>query len=365
MNELGRIKDKAPTNALRAIGVEVESEASIFFDESALREVGYTLYRMDSSGLRWYYTLNEDNEPTFFISVTSKNQLVIPKGYGFHQWLKNNSAEESDYIRDSRSAYGTMMHIEFGRLLLNRRYDFENLREMVFNTAQIEGFYELRNEWHSELVKDMLAFGTFLQENRVKPLAIELMLKSEKHGYAGGIDLVCEMDVEVKGFHGEVYKSGKRKGEPKETKEIQRKICIVDYKSSKKGNYYEEHEVQLEDYREMWNENFPEMQAEMIFNYSGNDWRTSPSYKLFDQTGKTSRKKAELYIQMYKLKREEDNLSPKDVLSVGGIMDLEGNISDCYKIQSATDFVHEEKQREEKGIMPTHSKVDEEKDGNI
>lgn len=314
---------KAPFQELKAIGVSVETMPALFFDENALREVDYTLYRLDSSGLRFYYTLDKDFNPTFYVSVTSKNDVVIPKGYGFYKWLASNDEEESTFQKESRAAYGSLMHQELPKLLLERSYDLNEVPELVQRYAIAHGFASLASEWETELYKDLLAFAQFIQDKDVRPVAVELMLKSDQYGYAGSVDLVCELTFNRK-----------------------RVIAIVDYKSSKKGNFYESHEVQLRDYLRMWNENFPDKPATMAFNYSGNDWRTKPSYKFVNQTEKCSEAKADHYLALFKEKQESENLTPRDVLSVGGVIDLDKELDGLYSVQSASDYIRTKKEEE-------------------
>lgn len=314
---------KAPYQDLKAVGVSVETMPALFFDENALREVEYTLYRLDSSGLRFYYTLDNNFNPTFYVSVTSKNDVVIPKGYGFHKWLSMNTEEESEYIKESRTCYGNLIHRELPKVLLDRTYDLDAVPELVEHHAVTHGFASLSGSWTQEFYKEILSFATFVKERNVVPIAVELMLKSDQYGYAGSLDLVCEMD----------FNRG-------------RKVAVVDYKSSKKGNFYENHEVQLKDYVRMWNENFPDKKATHCFNYSGTDWRKKPSYKLQNQTDACSDRKADQYIELFKEKQEGDNLKPKDVLSVGGVLNLDEDFEGLYSVQSAHDFIRAKNQAE-------------------
>ena len=309
----------APSNELKSVETSIEGLKSLYFDETAIREVDYTLYRLDSSGLRFYYTLDKDFNPEFFVSVTSKNDVVIPKGYGFHKWLASNNEEESEFIKESRACYGSMMHNEMAKLLIDRKYDLDLVPGLVAHTAMANGFIGLTKSWTIELYKDLLAFAQFIKEKDVVPVAVELMLRSIQYVYAGSIDLVCEMN----------FGRGRVR-------------AIVDFKSSKKGNFYENHEVQLVDYKRMWNENFPDWRVTHSFNYSPNDWRTKPTYKLKNQTDACSVEKADNYLALFKDKKESDNLSPKDVLMVGGVIDLNESIDGLYAVKTASEFIKEQ-----------------------
>jgi len=82
---------------------------------------------------------------------------------------------------------------------------------------------------------------------------------------------------------GEVYKSGAKAGEPKESKQARKVTAMIDYKSGRKG-FYVSHEIQLKIYQELFEAVFPEDPIEKLYNFSPKDWRTSPSYNLKDQT---------------------------------------------------------------------------------
>lgn len=317
---------KPPIQELKAIGVSIEMEPSLFFDDTALREVPYTLYRLDSSGLRFYYTLDKKFIPTFYVSVTSKNDVVIPKGYGFYKWLASNNEEESEFIKESRACYGSMMHKEQAKLLLNRTYDLGDIEPIAHVHASTNGFDRLKEAWVIELSKDLLSFAQFIRDKNVIPVAVELMLKSDMYGYAGSIDLVCELTFNNK-----------------------RVMAIIDYKSSKKGAFYESHEVQLKDYMRMWNENFPDKKVEMAFNYSPNNWTKKPTYTLTNQTNACSDTKADYYLGLFKEKQNKESLIPKDVLSVGGIIDISNPLDSLFSIQSAKDFIQDKMEKQHGG----------------
>lgn len=314
----------APNNELKAVETSIEGLKGLYFDDTALREVDYRLYRLDSSGLRFYYTLDQKFNPTFYVSVTSKNDVVIPKGYGFYKWLASNNEQDIEFQKESRACYGSMMHDEMAKLIIDRKYDLSLVPDLVERTAISNGFSGPISSWTTELYKDLLAFAQFIKDKNVVPVAIELMLKSDVYGYAGSIDLVCELDFNRK-----------------------RVRAIIDFKSSKKGSFYENHEVQLTDYKRMWNENFPEWKVTHAFNYSPNDWRTKPSYKLVNQTEACSDAKADQYLALFKEKQISENLQPKDVLMVGGVIDLDLSLDGLFKVKSASDFIKETKEEEQ------------------
>ena len=150
----------------------------------------------------------------------------------------------------------------------------------------------------------MLAFAQFVKDYNVKPLAIEIGLVHPDYHFAGCVDLPCIMT------------------DPKTGKQF---AAIVDFKSGRKG-FYEEHELQLHLYKEMWNVNFPDVPVERVFNFSPKDWRTKPTYNLKDQTDAPSQEKLPHLLALAAI---ADASRDNDMTIIRGILDLDnGKIMD-------------------------------------
>ena len=157
----------------------------------------------------------------------------------------------------------------------------------------------------------------FIIDFKVQPLAIEIIL-SHPDGYAGAIDLVCDLDLEEKGFFGEKYLSGANKGQPKESKQTRRVRAIVDLKSGRKG-FYESSEIQLQAYANMWRYSFEET-IDKVFNWSPKDFRgTTPTYNFKDQSDSKNLDKLQYLIPLAKI---EDDKRSNIVTKIGGNIDL-------------------------------------------
>jgi hypothetical protein len=207
---------------------------------------------------------------------------TLPTSPHLIEWMVNKGKEESSSYLEERADYGTFMHSQCGELLMAGHYDLDTLADRLkLYCAKKDIPYQ--KEWVDELKKDILAFAQFMIDTNLKPLAIEIVLSHPEDGYAGAIDLVAELDIEEKGFFGDVYLSGPDKGLPKMTKQTRRVIAIIDMKSGRKG-FYEAHEIQLQAYLEMWKIHFPDVLVERLYNWSPKAWEVSPTYNLKNQT---------------------------------------------------------------------------------
>lgn len=277
----------------------IEEIKALYFNEEALTEPAYKIYRLDTDGWRYYYRFEKDT-PIFYPSVTTMLKSVMPTPYGLLQWYAQNGMESATEKRDLAAAYGTFMHSQFERLIINRRYDFDNVPNVLMEYIQRENLPDkVFGEWEKKIRKDVLAFAQFVKDYNVRPLAVEIGLVSARYHYAGCIDLPCIMTDKK----GNDY------------------TAIVDFKSGRKG-FYEDCELQLELYRMMWEENFG-TPIEKIYNFAPNDWRKSPTYTLKDQTGSENLKKIPYLLELAKIEDEKrDNV----VTLVRGSINLDDEV---------------------------------------
>ena len=303
-----------------APGMTVEQIQAEFFNEDALQEQPEPVYRLDSSGHRYYYTFDEFGEPRFFVSVTTLIKQTLPTSPSLVKWIAEMGYEESQRFAQERAHYGTFMHAQLAELIITRSYNLNLIRErlrMFIESEQLPGDFM---GYADDFKKDILAFAQFMKDTDLKPLAIEIVLTNPEDGYAGAIDLVAELTIEEKGFFGEVYKTGANAGKPKETKQQRRIRAIIDFKSGRKG-FFPEYEIQLHAYKKMWNMNFEAHPVEKVFNWSPKDWRgKTPTYHFKDQTDSKNAKKLPYLVE---LARIEDEKRDNTVVSCSGIIDLD------------------------------------------
>lgn len=277
-----------------APGLTAQEMRAIYFDRDALREPAYSLYRLDEQGYRYYYRY-VDGKAVLYPSVTTVIKQTTPTSPFLIKWMVENGDAATEK-RDMAAAYGTFMHIQFERLIILRRYDLDKAGAVLRDYMEQENIPDKYFfEWLPRIRKDILAFAQFIKDYEVKPLAVEISLVSED-GYAGCIDLPCAMTVKGKTFR-----------------------AIIDFKSGRNG-FYEDYEIQLGMYRQMWNENFPDTPIERIFNFAPKDWRKSPTYNLKEQTDAASLATIPHLIEIAKIK---DDKHDKDVTYCDGIVSLD------------------------------------------
>lgn len=297
-------------------GMTVEEIKAVYFNADALREPPYRIYQLNSDGYRYYYRFNDNGMPEFYPSVTTLLGLVMPTSPALLDWMITNGKDGSTEKRDLAAQYGTFMHSQFETLIINRRYDFDAVPAVLMAYMEREHVPEsLFSQWIVKIRKDVLAFAQFVKDYNVKPLAVEIGLVHPTLGYAGCLDLPCVMT------------------DPKTTKTF---TAIVDFKSGRKG-FYEEHELQLHMYREMWNVNFAETPIERVFNFSPKDWRTKPTYNLKDQTDSPNAKKLPHLLALGAI---EDASRDNTMTIIRGVLDLDnGKIADNLLTLSLSELI--------------------------
>lgn len=261
------------------------------------------LRRVDGQGQRFYYTAGDDVK--VYPSVTSIIRATMPMPSHLLKWWCDLGFKEAKEILSTKAAYGTLYHILCGELLQKGSFDLDSVQERITAYVLAEGITFATDWWDLELQRDLLAFAQFCAEKDVRPLAIEVPLLSEKLGYAGAIDLACELTFNRKTVR-----------------------AIVDMKSGK-GGFYEDYEIQLEAYRQLWNDQYPDLPVAMIFNFSPKDWRKAPTYDLKNQTESANAYKWPLLLSMYQQAGES---KPKPLTKVSGVITLGRDVSDLFEV---------------------------------
>lgn len=260
------------------------------------------MFRANIKGSRFYFNNFEDGIH-LYPSVTHITDAMMTEKYVLIELIDNLGKDKYYEMMRTKACYGTIMHRAINEYLMSgdnyeeRAISSEAIMRMITEEADKSRVDEYtRRYWLEDMKADVKCIIKFLSEHNVEPLAIEIIGYYEDNNirYAGAIDLICTMDIEVKGFFGEHYKTGEKKGEPKETKRTQRVTAIIDYKSGKKG-FYKGHEVQINMYKMMVEQ--MGIKINKCFNVSPNE--TSTNYKMKDQTEATSEEKINGLLQAF------------------------------------------------------------------
>jgi hypothetical protein len=303
MPELGTIESEPQPGVFELLpGMTAEKMKAVFFDKSALIEPAYSVYQLNSKNHRYYYRYNEQGEPEFYPSVTTILSQTLPKSPFLVEWIAKQGLEESERYKMERAAYGTFMHAQFETLLIERQYDLDLLKSRLKEYIEQQNLPADFIYYADDLKRDVLAFAQFVIDYDVKPLAVEISMVHPEKNYAGMVDLVCSM----------LTKPGAN----------ERINAIVDFKSGRKG-FYEEMEIQLHLYRDMWNYNFPQHPVERLFNFAPKDWRKKPSYHLKEQTNSENARKIPALLELAAI---EDEKRENTFTSTFGNIDLSAGL---------------------------------------
>jgi len=155
-----------------------------------------------------FYTFDDVN---FFPSVTTILD-AYPKGYAFNQWLKD-MGNNAELVVKRASEIGTATHNLIERYLKGEKISWDNVDILTWTM--------------------FLKFREFWMEYKPTVIAIEQQMISEDLGFAGTLDIVCEINGE---------------------------IWLIDAKTS--NAIHNSYELQIAAYRKMWNYANPDMEIQ-------------------------------------------------------------------------------------------------------
>jgi hypothetical protein len=312
---------------------------AMYFDDKALMLSPYQLFRYHFKGDRFYYYINpeaQDHDPQdkplvrFAVGVTTLTRKTIPADEFLTKWIAEQGWEEARAYRDLRAFYGSLLHTVIATMLIKRVCNLDLMGEVVHNYCKVNGVTTGEGAWADDIKQDTLAFAQFCTDYNVKPLAIELSLVSPTLGVAGTLDIFVEMDYTESGFFGEEYKSGERKGQPKESKRTSRVLAIVDNKSGRNSTGGVHNAAQLRLLRMLLDEAYPQFAGKDIklYNWHPKDWRTRPTYTLVDQCNGFSENAAHHIIGMYH--EMYAKVEEKTMLDMFGVINLDAPADEKY-----------------------------------
>lgn len=244
------------------ISVERPLPAYVLPDLAEHPAITRRIYRYDGGPLR-YYCATDTDPAQWALSVTSVIKATRPTSEYLMQWRANLGNDEYRRVLDESAAYGTWMHSRWCDALIKGEVNL-NPDALIHTMRDCPDGAE--DEWLRRGQNDLLSLAAWAADRHPEVLAIEtVMLHKDDLWYGGAIDLVCRLDFDKK-----------------------RVVAIVDFKSGK--SFYENHELQLHIYKNVWNSWFggTEYEATHTFNLAPKDWKTKPSFKFENQSEKPS-----------------------------------------------------------------------------
>jgi hypothetical protein len=273
-----------------------------WYNENIIKPKKY--YRLHIGNSRYYY----DNPLAIKLrkSVTTLLHSQMPINSFLLDWLfQFDNRDAYNSFMQSKADYGTIMHVLFTKLLLNKEVNIllevENMKLQLNTVADIN---------INELKKDVICFVKFVEDYKVKPIAVELPVMNSK--YAGTIDLLCELEI-----NGE------------------KKICLIDYKSGRKG-FYDSHRVQLHAYKQLIKECY-DIDIDLVFNFAPSDFTKdiskhsikAPIYKLENQSNEKYTQMWEMYCKLDELNNDKTEIKRT---SYADVINFD-NVNECINVE--------------------------------
>jgi hypothetical protein len=313
-----------------------------WFDENAIQLPDYKVGRVNFGQGRSYIRISPDgqleNPFRLYTSLTTSIAQSMPTPKALEDWKFQHGKKEADRLMKVAAHYGTMMHIEIGKFIKEKVYDLDSCNEVVEDYTSENNFWDNDCvEWQHKLKEDMLAFAQFYNDYEVIPLGLEYVLLSDERGFGTPIDLVCFLTVTEDGFdYNDPYKSGPRKGEPREVKVKVQKRAIINFKSGRKG-FYETHGIQMECERLLWDENFPDSPIDVAMNWAPADWKTNPTYKVKEWQGTTSKEEIEAILKLAQI-RYQSKAEKRKYMSMSGCISTTESVAAAVQFEDVEDF---------------------------
>jgi hypothetical protein len=166
---------------------------------------------------RFYFKAGRDAQSgtPVMLAVPSVTWIAghYPKGIQFYKWLASKSWDEAEAIKASAGDKGSKVHEAISAILNGQEVRIDS-KFLNRSAGQLE---ELTFE-EVECIKSFIDWKATLES--FEPIAWDVVVFSEQHGYAGTIDLIARVN-------GELY--------------------IIDFKTSQ--NVWPEYEMQVSAYR--------------------------------------------------------------------------------------------------------------------
>jgi hypothetical protein len=285
------------------------------------------VYRTDER-YRYYYTIYNE-QIKIYPSVTSILNAVMPTSEYLIKWYAEFGYQKAKQMMQELSLYGTFMHHCFAELLIHKSFDLANLPTMIRTFAIANNITFDIEHWENKIKDDMIALRKFINDFDIEPIAIEIPLVSHKHQIGGAIDLVVRMKI-GSGINGNVLKADLKYNNGEIVEDRRQTItAIIDWKSGRHG-FYPINEAQGHMYKLLWEDNFPEIPIDKVYNWAPKDWIDEPTYTLKDQTNSIEQHKIKHYYALFMI--EEEDKKARKHHTIEGIINLKNPINETLKI---------------------------------
>jgi hypothetical protein len=279
----------------------------LFFNQEKLIKLPKVIYRTTVGNNRYYYCFNDDGSMVKDPSVTTILDSEMRQPEWLIKWISEWGFRRAIEKRDQSAAYGSLFSLLAASFLRDRRFDLETIKPRIDVFVQQERIDFSVDHWDYKLREDLYALHQFILDYEVEPLAVEIVLSSQQ-GFAGAIDAVVEMNVGT-GVNGKILKSDKKydkSGLLLEDK-TRRITAIIDWKSGRHG-FSRNNEAQLHMYKILWEENFPHLPVDALYNWAPKEWNGNGElYSIKEQSQSIERLKIMNYVENFRLEHNNDN----------------------------------------------------------
>lgn len=277
----------------------------------------YRLLRFTHKGNRFYSKILGPTEigPATKSSTTSAQFLPEKwdwKTAYYESWGGKHRAEANTR---ERAFLGEFMHILFAQYLIDLmtkpqspiHFYEEDVEKAFISYAHFKGKPSwMASENLEELCNKLIGFEQWCRDHKVRPILIEQSLADDEDSCT--LDLYCLMEVNELGYWGEVYKTGKKAGEPRRTRKTFEVFAIVDFKSGETRT--DKHTFQLHVNKKIFHNNFDPEQwpVDRLYNLMPKSPRKGTKdpeyYTMVDQTNKMSERKVNAVLELASIELE-------------------------------------------------------------
>lgn len=242
-------------------------------------------------------------KPHYFIEIfPSVTQITsILNDWEMLMQFAASKGNEYNQFMIEKKTYGSCLHLLIAEYCRTEKLDYGSVPSIIDGYLTEKNIDIDYNKWlrgsYMNIYADFESLAQFVDDHVKKVLYVEKTMCAL--ALSGTMDLCAEIEIQEKGFYGEVYKSGANKGKPKETKQSVTKTAIIDFKSGP-SIYEQPYGMQLYLYGILAFE-YLEVSAEKYFIVSPKTWRTLPaSYNMRDMTDSIS-KNEDIFKSAYNL----------------------------------------------------------------